>query len=441
MRASRLVWTLTAALALLASSTSTPVAAAAPPPPRTVAAACSIPGGFEDGFGDVSAENPHETAVDCIVYWQITGGLRPGVYNPFGDVTRGQMASFVARLIKQSGFPLPAAPPDAFTDDETSTHENDINKVAALGVVGGRADGSFAPKAVVTRGQMATFIVRALELVLGEPLNATTAEDYFTDDAGDVHEENINKAAAEGIASGLGGTEYGPGQPVRRAQMGSFLARSLAELVDRISIQLPPRPAKCSLDPGLEKTDARCRPCPYDASIGSSNPACKPPPPPPTPVSFGDGTYRVNVQIPPGTYRTRAPVSGCYWERLSGFSGGLDDVLANEFSNDHQVVTISGSDAGFKTDGCGTWSNNLSPMTLSPMAPFGSGTWIVNTDLAPGTWSAPGGSGCYWERLSGFSGNLDDIISNDFGSANVVVTIAPSDRGFASGDCGTWTRS
>ncbi len=167
-----------------------------------------------------------------------------------------------------------------------------------------------------------------------------------------------------------------------------------------------------------------------------------PDPPPPPPFTFGDGTWRVGTDIPPGTFRLRTPPPGtCYWERLSGFGGTIDDIIANGLSNATQVVTIAPSDAGFHSDGCGTWSSDLSAITSSVTAPFGDGTYIVGTDIAPGTWSAPGGPSCYWERLSGFGGSTGEIIANDFGSSGAIVTIDPSDRGFATDGCGVWSRS
>lgn len=69
-----------------------------------------------------------------------------------------------------------------------------------------------------------------------------------------------------------------------------------------------------------------------------------------------------------------------------------------------------------------------------------NGTWRVGEEVAPGTYRAPGGGSCYWERLSGFSGDLDDIIANGVAERNVTVTIAPSDVGFHTNDCGTWTQ-
>jgi hypothetical protein len=171
------------------------------------------------------------------------------------------------------------------------------------------------------------------------------------------------------------------------------------------------------------------------------------PPPAPTasptvsPGTFGDGTFRVGVDIPPGTYRATNPSQGCYWERLSGFSGGLGDIIANNYTDAPEVVTVAPGDVGFSSDGCGTWTPDLSAVTSSPTSPFGDGKFIVGTDIAPGTWrNSDSSGGCYWARLSGFGGTFGDLIANEFSSSIQVVTIAPGDAGFESSDCGTWTK-
>jgi hypothetical protein len=71
-------------------------------------------------------------------------------------------------------------------------------------------------------------------------------------------------------------------------------------------------------------------------------------------TSFGDGAWRVGADIKPGTYRS-AGGSGCYWERERDFAGGLNSLIANNNASGPTIVTIQASDAGFKTNGCGTW--------------------------------------------------------------------------------------
>lgn len=69
----------------------------------------------------------------------------------------------------------------------------------------------------------------------------------------------------------------------------------------------------------------------------------------------------------------------------------------------------------------------------------GDGFYSVGEEMAAGTWkSTGGGNSCYWERLSGFSGDFDDIITNYLGTAGVTVTIPTSDKAFKSDGCGSW---
>ena len=155
--------------------------------------------------------------------------------------------------------------------------------------------------------------------------------------------------------------------------------------------------------------------------------------------SFGNGTWIVGADITPGTYRS-AGGSNCYWERLKGFGGTLDEIIANDNASGPTIVTIAATDKGFSSARCNRWTADLSPITSGPTAPFGEGTLLLNKDIAPGTWRSSGSGDCYWQRLRGFSGELDDIIANDNVSGPTVVTISPDDAGFSSARCGTWSK-
>ena len=111
------------------------------------------------------------------------------------------------------------AAPDAFSDDETSIHEANINLVAKAGIASGCALTKFCPTALVSREQMASFLARAKHLTGAAP-------DAFTDDETSIHEPNINLVAREGIATGCGGTKYCPVANVTRGQMAAFLHRA-----------------------------------------------------------------------------------------------------------------------------------------------------------------------------------------------------------------------
>ena len=106
------------------------------------------------------------------------------------------------------------------------------------------------------------------------------------------------------------------------------------------------------------------------------------------------------------------------------------------------IVDLLATDGGFVTDAnCGLWyptpRRGLS-QTITP------GMWIVGAQITPGTYRAENSAhGCYWQRLSSFTGSVDSIIASAFiSSAGVqLVAIANTDVGFsASVECGTWIR-
>jgi len=187
-------------------------------------------------------------------------------------------------------------------------------------------------------------------------------------------------------------------------------------------------------------------PLPTPTPIPTSTPVPTPPPTPtpvlaPAPVTFSDGTYVVGSELSPGTYRTLGGFGTCYWERLSGFGGTFGEIIANRLADGPLIVTISPTDAGLSTTDCGEWTSDLSAVTVSPTAPFDDGEYFVGVDIAAGTWRASGTGGtCYWERLSGFGGTGNQIIANDLTETAPIVSIGSGDKGFASTDCGTWTK-
>ncbi|MDD9204918.1 hypothetical protein PU560_00395, partial [Georgenia sp. 10Sc9-8] len=99
--------------------------------------------------------------------------------------------------------------------------------------------------------------------------------------------------------------------------------------------------------------------------------------------------------------------------------GDADDVVSYGRRNDTALVGDWNGD-GVDSLGVRRPSAPTAPRTI------GSGTHVVGTDVAPGTYRAPGGSSCYWERLSGFSGELDDVLANGFADRLPIVTIRSS---------------
>ena len=177
------------------------------------AAAALAPGGtFTDDNNNV-----HEGFIEAIAAIEITLGCNQDgtLYCPNLDVSRAQMASFLARALE-----LPAATEDYFHDDNGDIHEANINAIALAGITLGTGDHEFDPYGNVSRAQMASFLARALSL-------AAATEDYFHDDNGNIHEANINAIALDGVTIGTGSGHFEPSGSVTRAQMASFIGRGL----------------------------------------------------------------------------------------------------------------------------------------------------------------------------------------------------------------------
>lgn len=166
-------------------------------------------------FSD-TASSPFAADIEWLVDAGITTGCTASRFCPNATVTRGQMASFLVRALR-----LPAASRDFFRDDESSVHEADINRLAASGIASGCASGRYCPGATVTRAEMASFLTRGLGL-------ARASRDYFYDDNRSLHEPNINRVAQAAITGGCASARYCPANSVTRGQMAAFLRRAFS---------------------------------------------------------------------------------------------------------------------------------------------------------------------------------------------------------------------
>ena len=173
-------------------------------PPETGAATSS--------FSDIGG-SAFRDEIEWLAAEGVTGGCGGGRFCPDGLVTRAQMASFMARM-----FDVPPAAADRFDDDEGSRHEPAINAIAAAGLTTGCGADGYCPDGVVTRAQVATFLVRAADL-------GASPQDYFLDDERSSHEERINRLARAGVTGGCGFHRFCPGGLLTRGQMAALLYR------------------------------------------------------------------------------------------------------------------------------------------------------------------------------------------------------------------------
>ena len=72
-------------------------------------------------------------AVDCVAHYRVTSGATATAYAPSLTVTRGQMASLVVRTGEVAGITLTEPATDPFRDGDGSVHERAIRRLASSG--------------------------------------------------------------------------------------------------------------------------------------------------------------------------------------------------------------------------------------------------------------------------------------------------------------------
>jgi hypothetical protein len=100
----------------------------------------------------------------------VVEGYTDGTYQPSNEVTRDQMAVYIARAVArptgEAGLAsyIPPTMPDFSDVPTTFWAYKHIEYCKGEGIVAGYSDGTYKPAVVVTRDQMAVYVQRALQL-------------------------------------------------------------------------------------------------------------------------------------------------------------------------------------------------------------------------------------------------------------------------------------
>jgi hypothetical protein len=175
----------------------------------------------ERSFADVPRGGELERSVRWLAATGITTGVGgdPGRFAPHGDVTRGQMAAFLWRMMDKAGAPARCG----FTDvSPTAFYAPAVCWLRAEGITTGTGDGTtFSPDDRVTRAQMARFLWR----LAGRP-EAPAPANFDDVDRSAGFAAAVDWLRAHGITQGLTGTNsFAPLGVVNRSQMAQFLRR------------------------------------------------------------------------------------------------------------------------------------------------------------------------------------------------------------------------
>ena len=169
-------------------------------------------------FTDVPDGAYYYDAVAWAVEAGVTSGTAAGRFSPNQACTRAQMVTFLWRA---AGAPEPASNVTPFTDlDEGAYYYDAVLWAVEQGITEGTSATTFAPNAVVTRGQTVTLLWRSegAQSASGGGFTDVAADAYYAD--------AVAWALDQGITTGATATTFRPGDACTRAQIVTFLYRS-----------------------------------------------------------------------------------------------------------------------------------------------------------------------------------------------------------------------
>ena len=262
MRRRRSGWAVLAVCALIASLLAAgvnPATAVEETADRLAAtSACAGEAETDHMFTDVPEGHIFRDAINCIAHHGITVGTGDGTtFSPSQDVTRWQMALFIARAMKAAGVDLGAVVDAGFTDigDAPAVSRDAINQLATNGVIA--EAGTYRPNDPMTRADMAILLVGFLDkaapnvtitedgaIMLGTGSTAAEADDHFADVRA-LSPPSVDRAAAAlfelGVTTGTNKAaavvdptrapldiNYDPQRTVTRGATAAFITRALA---------------------------------------------------------------------------------------------------------------------------------------------------------------------------------------------------------------------
>lgn len=173
----------------------------------------------ETRFSDVPATKHFAEAVNELAERNVIGGYPDGTFKPGDPITRGQAAAIIVKMleldtekVKDPGF-------------KDVTLANGYYKAIAIlaekEIIGGYADGRYGPNEPITRGQMASILVKAFDLPRYDILHH---ENPFKDVKQFVsHSPNILIIHRLGITTGTSPTTFSPNDSITRGQAAKLM--------------------------------------------------------------------------------------------------------------------------------------------------------------------------------------------------------------------------
>lgn len=181
----------------------------------------------------VLGDHPYGDSMLNVYYDGAFMDLYPdGIFAPELTMSRQTMITLVARVFQTTERKYPKDAANVYGDvPGGAVYLEQLDLLDRWGIINGIGDNLFAPDDTATRAEAAVVLCQMLMLPVGTDPNAPHA---FVDATPENHWAwaYIDALAAAGITVGTGGGCYSPDDPVTRAELATFIAKSLATEVD-----------------------------------------------------------------------------------------------------------------------------------------------------------------------------------------------------------------
>ncbi len=148
-------------------------------------------------------------------------GTDEGYVLPEANITRAEVATIFFRLLTDESRARIWSQVNSFPDvTPEDWYNNAVSTMASGGILKGYEDGTFRPKASITRAEFATIAIRFFR-------DGEAAEDRFSDIEGHWGEAYINMAAEKGLIKGYPDSSFRPDEPITRAEAMTIINRLL----------------------------------------------------------------------------------------------------------------------------------------------------------------------------------------------------------------------
>jgi hypothetical protein len=174
-------------------------------------------------FPDVSPSNRFYKAISSLAAAGVVTGYDDGLFHPNDSVTRAQFAKIIVLALDEHTAAIDNVSTPTFSDVSYTGSDypyDFVEEAAGLGIVEGFENGTFGPRAKVTRAQLAIMLVRAGGMGLATPPAGYVCP--FTDVPAYAREA-VRVARFNNLVSGNTATTFDPYSPATRGQVAKMV--------------------------------------------------------------------------------------------------------------------------------------------------------------------------------------------------------------------------